>query len=117
MNDYKEAVGIWKHTIGNITHELVPEEDDNYKFLQAKEDAQKKDDGTLVHKGVGKLYYEMVTRAYPALDEKKRKELKNWIGVNVNQIVEDFLIAFRWTTAEGLEKIKKKLESPSETTK
>ena len=117
ISKYKEAVGIWKHTIGSITHELVPEEDDNYRFLQAKEDAQKKDDGTLLYKGVAKLYFEMVVRAKPALSEEDQKELKNWIGVNVNQIVEDFLIAFRWTTSEGLDKIKKKLESPSETIK
>ena len=33
---------------------------------------------------------------------------KKWIGVNISKIVEDFLIAFRWTTPEKLNEIKKK---------
>ena len=59
----------------------------------------------------------MVLRSNPALNEEDQKELKNWIGVNINKIVEDFLVAFRWTTAEGLDKIKKNFENPKETTK
>jgi len=114
---YKEAVGIWKHTIGNITHELVPEEEDNYKFLEAKDEAQKKENGTIMHKGVAKLYFNMVIRAYPALDEEERTDLKNWIGVNVNQITEDFLVAFKWTTKENLDNVKKNFKNPSELTK
>jgi len=116
MGKYKESIGIWKHTIGDITHELTPEEDDNYKFLMAKDEAQKKNDGSLLHRRVGELYFNMVLRAYPSLDELDQKELKNWIGVNINKIVEDFLVAFRWTTAEDLAKVKKNLNSPKETT-
>ncbi len=114
---YKEAIGIWKHTIGNITHELTPEEDDNYNFLRAKDEAQKKNDGALLHKRVGELYFNMVSRAYPSLSEEDHKELKNWIGVNISKILEDFLIAFRWTTVEDLKNIKKKLENQDETSK
>ena len=117
MGKYKQAIGIWEHTIGPITHEIVPEEDDNYKFLMAKEEAQKKDDGSIIHRRVGELYFKMVLRSNPALNEEDQKELKNWIGVNINKIVEDFLVAFRWTTAEGLDKIKKNFENPKETTK
>ena len=65
-NKYKEAVGIWKHTIGNITHELTPEEDDNYRFLSAKNESQKKEDGTILFRRVGELYFDMVLRANPS---------------------------------------------------
>ena len=117
MGKYKEAVGKWVHELGNIKHELEPEEDDNYRFLRAKEEAQKKNDGSLIHKRVGELYFDMVIRSYPALSEEDHKELKKWISVNINQIVEDFLVAFRWTKKEDLENIKKKFTDPSQQTK
>ncbi len=117
MGKYQEAIGIWEHTIGSITHKLVPEEDDNYKFLQAKDESQKKQNGAILHKRVGEIYLDMVTRVNPALSEEDNKELKNWIGVNINKITEDFLIAFRWTTPEKLEELKKNLTDQKEPTK
>ena len=111
---YKEALGTWIHELGGIRHEIVPEEDDNYRFLRAKNEAQKKGDGTIVHKRVGELYYDMVTRS-GSINEEEQISLKKWISVNINQIVEDFLIAFKWTNKQDLEAIKKKLELPKET--
>lgn len=114
MSKYKQAIGVWRHQIGEIVHELVPEEDDNYRFLRAKDEAQKKNDGAIIHKRVGELYFDMVIRAYPSLSEEDIKELRTWIAVNINKIVEDFLVAFRWTTDEDLKSIKKNFEPKKE---
>jgi len=111
MSKYKKALGVWKHTIGEITHELVPEEDDNYAFLRAKDESQKKDSSEILHKRVAAIYFGMVLRAYPSLDEQEQADLKKWIGVNIGKIIEDFVIAFNWTTPEKLDSAKKKLES------
>jgi len=104
VSKYKEAIGIWEHKIGSITHNIVPEEDDNYKFLRVKKEAQKADDDETLFKGVGNLYFDMVFRTDKALSEDDQKWLKNWISINISQIVKDFLIAFRWTTKENLDK-------------
>lgn len=102
---YQEAIGKWEHTIGKITHVITPEEDDNYKFLRIKQEAQKTNSDETLFKGVGDLYFEMVLRSDKALSEEDQKWLKKWISINVSQIVKDFLIAFRWTTPEQLAKV------------
>ncbi len=109
-NKYQEAIGKWEHTIGKITHILEPEENDNYNFLAAKTQAEKAGDQTLLFKLVGELYFKMVMRSETSMDEENQKSLKRWIGVNINQIVEDFLVAFRWTTPEKLGELKKNIK-------
>lgn len=109
VSKYKEALGVWKHTIGKITHEITPHEDDNYLFLRAKDEAQKKDSKEILYRKVADLYFNMVLRSYPAMPEEEHKELKDWIGININQIIEDFLIAFKWTTAEKLKEAEESL--------
>lgn len=115
-NEYAEAVGVWEHTIGKITHSIEPKEEDNYFFVKAKSEAEKASDGSILTRKMGGLYYDMVIRSKPELNEeteemaKKREWLKTWIGVNINQIVEDFLVAFNWTTPEKLNELKKKVE-------
>ncbi len=109
-NKYQEAIGKWEHTIGKITHILEPEENDNYDFLAAKNKAEKAEDGGLLFKLVGELYFKIVFRSVPSLDEENQKSLKKWIGVNINQIVDDFLVAFRWTTPEKLSELKKNIK-------
>ncbi len=122
-NEYQEAIGNWEHTIGKITHIIVPEEDDNYAFLRAKDEAQKKDSTELLHRRIGELYFNMVLRSKPksmpkdgSPDYEKELEewkanLRNWIGVNINQIIEDFMVAMRWTTKEKITEARKKLEA------
>ena len=108
MNKYQEAIGKWEHTVGKITHIMEPEENDNYEFLAAKTKAEKAGDQSLLFKLVGELYFKMVIRSEPTIEEEDKKSLKNWIGVNISKIVEDFLVAFRWTTPEKLNELKKK---------
>ena len=111
-NKYQEAIGNWEHTIGNITHVMEPEEDDNYRFLRAKQAGQKSNSDEVLFKKVGELYFDMVTRSEPTIleDPEVVKSLKVWISINIAQIVEDFLVDFRWVTKEGL--AEKKLRSP-----
>ncbi len=106
MNDYAAAISIWEHKIGNIEHKLIPEEGDNLEFLRLKKVAQKSDDERVLFKGVGDIYFKMVMRSEPELDEKKQKKLRDWIGQNLPLIVNDMMVAFKWTTKEELEKLK-----------
>lgn len=125
-NEYQEAIGNWEHKIGKITHIIVPEEDDNYAFLRAKDEAQKADSSELLHKRIGELYFNMVLRSKPnslpkdgSPDYEKelkewQAELKKWISLNINQIIEDFMVAMKWTTEEKLSDMKGKIEKKLE---
>lgn len=113
-NKYAESIGNWEHKIGKITHVLVPQEDDNYEFLKIKDKSQKAESGEILHRGVGELYFKMVVRENPSMDGEEQASLKTWISVNINQIIEDFVVAMRWSTKEQLDSLKKKLNRSEE---
>ncbi len=115
VNDYEKSIGIWTHEIDEIVHVIKPEEEDNIKFVEIKKKAEKSNDEVFLTKGMGELYYEMVTRSKsfksevtsltPDEKEKKLEGLKIWISRNISKITTDFLIEFKWTTQAKLDKI------------
>jgi len=106
MGKYGKSIGYWEHNLAGIEHKLKPIENDNLEFLKLKGKAQKVDDESILFKGVGNIYFNMVLRAYPELTEEDQIELAEVIGQNIPLIVNDMMIAFKWTTAEELEKMK-----------
>ncbi len=113
-NDYEKAIGIWTHTIGSITHKIVPEEGDNIEFVRIKERAAKEKDESLLNQGVADLYFKMVERSDKGLTDDKKKKLKSWIGLNIIKILDGMMITYNWTTQEKLDKIRAKQESMHE---
>jgi hypothetical protein len=107
MSKYKESIGVWVHELDGIKHELVPKKSDNIEFLRLKELAQKQNSQEVLFEGIQKLYFDMVMRSEPAMTPKDQDELKDWIGVNIPLIINDMMIAFRWTTKEKLEALEK----------
>ncbi len=112
MGRYSESVGVWKHTIYGIggkavEHDIVPVEEDNVKFVEIKKKAALEKDEQVLVKGVGDLYFDMIIRSDDTYTEEDKKELKTLISMNINQIVTDFMIAFKWTTQEKLDKMEK----------
>jgi len=106
MGKYANAISYWEHNLAGIEHKLKPTEEDNLEFLRLKKKAEKADDETILFKGIGNLYFKLVMESYPELTESDQKELKEVIGQNIPIIVNDMMIAFKWTTAEEIEKLK-----------
>jgi len=109
-NDYKKALGVWTHELDGIKHNLVPNKQDNLNFLDAKERAAKQKSEKVLYASVAEIYVGMVLRAYPDLknDTENLEALKEWVGVNINKIAEDLMVALKWTTPDDIEKIKEK---------
>lgn len=105
---YMEAVGIWEHTIGKITHSLIPTEEDNYRFIKLRNNPD------TMFTELGKVYFDMVLRAYPHLTEEEKESLKIWISVNISQIVQDYLITFKWITEEKLKELDENIQKKNE---
>lgn len=114
MGKYAAALGIWKHTIGEgdkaITFELMPEEQDNKRFLEVKDEAKSKESQTLLFQGVANIYYSMVLRQDKTASEQDKIDLKNLIWQNISQITKDMTIAFKWSTEEEMERLEKRME-------
>ena len=115
MGRYKASIGIWEHKIEGadgkpVVHNIVPREGDNIEFVEIKKKAEKAKDEAVLTKGISQLYFDMVVRSDKTLTEEDKKELKDLIGLNINQIVTDFLIQFKWTTKEKLEEARNEFQ-------
>ena len=106
-NDYEKSVGFWEHKIGDITHRITTEEQDNIDFVRVRRKAEKEGEEALFQ-GVIDIYVKMVVRESPTMEPKKQKQLRNWVGLNIKQIIHDMMIAYKWTTEEELTKIQEK---------
>jgi len=104
MGKYAEAIGVWDHKLGSIEHKLTPKTGDNLKLSKIMESSEK---GKIPLDKLMDFYYGLVVRDYPELLEDERKELKDWVEMNIVQIMKDVLIAFRWTTPEKLNELEK----------
>ena len=107
MGKLSESAGIWMYVLvgmdeKEIELKIVPEEEDNIKFVEVKKQAEKTKDELILTKGVQKLFYDMVLRSDDGYDNEDKKVLKNLIALNINKIVTDFLVKFGWTTPEKL---------------
>ena len=109
MGKYAESVGIWEHKLEGITHRIKPEEQDNLEFVRVKKEAEKASDEGILLKGVSELYIGMVLRSDKTLTEIDKQELRIWVSLNINQITEDLMVAYKWTTPEQLQAIKKRM--------
>ena len=125
--DYAGALGIWSHKLHCdecldkkeeerkedcskcIKHELKPKKIDNLAFSRINGNKQREDDTAWKLEQVGELYTTIVLRQYPQISEQEKKDLDEFTGLRLNQIMTDMLIRFRWTTKEDMDKARAKL--------
>jgi len=123
MSRYAASIGVWKHTIygmndEEIKHNIIPEEQDNMKFIEIKDKAAKAKDEQMLNKGVGDLYFDMITRSDNTFTEEEKKDLRNLISINIAKIINDMLIAYKWTTQKKIDDMEKRqLDIQEEVTK
>lgn len=108
MGKYSESLGVWKHKIGNVEHELTPKMGDNDKVGSVIANYQKNKDTVTFLKNIRNLYYEFVLRDYPTLTDEDKDELKLLVEKNQVKISEDILVAFGWQSEEDLKLAKEK---------
>ena len=104
MGKYAEAIGVWNHTIENITNKIVPQMGDNERIGNAMSQMKKDKDTAAMLKNIGKIYGDFVERADPTMIEEDKKEMRTWVELNQVQIMKDMLIEFKWSTKEQFDK-------------
>lgn len=108
MGKYLEAIGVWKHIIGDIEHRIKPDMLDNERVNRIIHSCRGKDkQGDLVEK-IGDYYFDLVVKSYPEMSDSDKIELKQWIRLNQYQILEDVQISHRIISQEDLNKLKEK---------
>lgn len=105
MGKYGEALGIWELRIGGGKFDLKPKLGDNRKLMNLMSESKKKKDEGWMMAQMGEFVKELITRDYPPLDDTEKEELDMYIEFNITQLIEELMIAFRWTTREKLKEV------------
>ena len=89
MGKYLEAVGVWKHSINGMSHEVVPQMEDNDKIAGIIASYQKDKNTANLLKQLRLLYVELVKRSNPTIQGEEEKEMNVWASVNQMEIMNE----------------------------
>jgi hypothetical protein len=106
MDKYTEALGVWEHTIGKITHVIEPDMMDNKRIWKIVNNYQTNRDQSQLIEKICDYYESLVHKAYPELSDTEKQGLNKWIIANGMQIMEDVMISHRMSTKEDMDKAK-----------
>jgi len=106
MGKYGEALGIWNLTVGGADLHLKPKKGDNLRLLKILMSEDNKKDKSLLLERFAKWLTDLIKRDEPPADENELLELEEYVEFNLNELFEETMVKFRWTTREQLEKFK-----------
>lgn len=107
MGKFAQAIGILELNIGSVKVDITPKMGDNRKVASIVTGYQKHKDQARMLKELGDFVYELVLREDSSLIDEDKEDLKLAIEMNQMQIMEDVMVAFKWTTREELNRAKK----------
>lgn len=106
MGRYSQSLGILKLQVGNVEERIKPQMGDNEKIANIVSGYQKHKEQARMLRELNGFAYELITRDNSALTDEDKSELKLVLELNQMQIMEDLLVAFKWTTKEDMQKAK-----------
>lgn len=106
MGKYAQAIGYWTVTLNDVEFKLKPKMGDNEKLAKVMNAYQKNKDLSSLLKAINGLFFEMVIRQDVHSDEEA-EELKTLIELHQMPLLEEMLIAFKFTKREDLEKARR----------
>jgi len=109
MGKYGESIGIWNLAVGGANLDLKPKKGDNYKLMGIV-NTTKKDEGKFFTQ-MGEFVRDIIKREYPPQSPNEEEELDLYIEFNITALVEETMIAFRWTTKDKMDAIKSNQEA------
>jgi len=101
MGRFSEAVGVWEIKFCEPVLELRPKMSDVRLFRNIVVN-NSKDKNKLLDKFADYMF-SLIIKEYP---QESEEELRDWIEINVNPLLDECMIAFKWTTREELAKTK-----------
>lgn len=105
MSKYSEAIGVLELHIGPIKEDITPKMGDNRKLANIVNQYQRHKDQARMLKEICDFVFELITREHTLTDEDKQ-ELQLALEMNQMQVMEDIMVAFKWTTKEDMQKAK-----------
>jgi hypothetical protein len=110
MSKYGESLGIWELKIGGADLKIIPTADDLLNFRNMMMDNTTKGDTKKRLELFEKFIFNIIKRDVPPVDEKEENELMMYVRLNINDLFDETMIAFKWLKREDLEEQKNKLK-------
>ena len=102
MSKYGQAIGIFNLTVGGADFKLKPKKGDNLALMEIVNGTKDKAD-QFFNKMIP-FIRKIIARDYPPESPGENEELDMYVEFNIVPLVQEMMIAFRWTTRETLEK-------------
>ena len=108
MSKFGEGLGIWEYKIGETEYKLKPVMEDVLELRKAMGGTINRKTGVtdlgVIDGAVFCIFERLVLKAEPNLTSEEKKELKEYIIINIDRIGDEMSIAFKQTTKEAVEK-------------
>jgi hypothetical protein len=105
---YGNMLGIWNLKVGGANLDLKPRKGDNYKLMKIVNSTKGNEENFFIQ--MGELIKRMIERDYPPQDPNESEELDLFVEFNIAELVQETMIAFKWTTREKMNSIQTKQE-------
>src|SRR3990167_6243443 len=107
---FGEGLGIWEFKIEETEYKLKPVMEDVLELRKAMAQAINRKTGVInlefLDNAVFSIFERLVLKAEPNLTPEEKKELKEYIAINLGSITDEMVIALKQTTKEAVEKAK-----------
>ena len=104
VNDkFGQSLGLWHLTVGGADLELKPRMGDNRNFRKILLDEDNKKNKARMFEKFEEFMTNIIKRDYPNEGDR----VPEYVELNTNELFEEVMVQFRWTTREELEKTKK----------
>ena len=113
MSRFGEELGIWEFKIAEIEYKLKPTMDDVLELRKAMAQASNRKTGAInlevLDNAVFSIFERLVLKAEPNLNLEEKKQLKEYIVINLGNITDEMVVALKQTSKEAMDKAKAEL--------
>ena len=107
---FGEGLGLWEFKIGEIEYKLKPTMEDVLDLRKAMAQASNRKTGTInlevLDNAVLSIFERLVLKAEPNLNPEEKKQLKEYIVINLGMITDEMVVALKQTSREAMDKAK-----------
>ena len=103
-------MGLWEFKIGEIEYKLKPTMEDVLDLRKAMAQSSNRKTGTInlevLDNAVLSIFERLVLKAEPNLTPEEKKQLKEYIVINLGMITDEMVVALKQTSREAMDKAK-----------
>ena len=107
MSKLGESVGVWNIKVSGADINVMPRVGDNRKFRRVVMNDQNKKDKAGMFEKFEDMLVAMIVRDNPADPDLKEIKVREYVEFNSNELFEETMVKFKWSTKEELEKSRK----------